>query len=43
MKHYTQIAVHFLTSVLAAVALAFLFGVFARVLVGAFCLGYGCK
>jgi len=43
MKHYIEIAVTFLTSLLATVAIAFLFGVYARVLVGAFCLGYGCK
>lgn len=43
MKYYTQIALTWMTTVLASVAAAAVVGVYARILVGAFCLGYGCK
>ena len=43
MKDFIQIAITFLTTFLMTVVFAALFGVYARVIVGAFCLGYGCK
>ena len=43
MNKYIEVAVKFLTSLLVTVVFVALFGVYARVLVGAFCLGYGCK